>query len=127
MRIARIKNKYLFKSNDPEGVHSYAVYYDRASKSYRAVALTHVYLKDKKRFDQVKRGNIKVMRLPGFELPSGVQNYYYDEDYSGKKVDLKNKNVVHLSKSHLKKELSDSIKSFSKKRYIQNHKKNSRS
>ena len=127
MRIAKIKNKYLFKSNEPEGVHSYAVYYDRATKSYRAVALTHVYLKDVKRFKQVEKGNIKIMRLPGFELQSGVQNYYYDKTIAGEKIDLKSKNIRKISKHHLKKEIADEIKGFSVKRYRNNDKKNSRS
>lgn len=60
MRLAKIKNNYLFKGDKPDGTHTYAVYYDKPSKRYRAVALTHLYVKDDKRFKQVKKGNIRV-------------------------------------------------------------------
>lgn len=50
MRLVRIKNKYLYESDNPEGVHTYAVYYDKKTKRNRAVALTHLYQKDEKRF-----------------------------------------------------------------------------
>ena len=39
MKLVKIKNKYLFQSEIPEGVHTYAVYYDKESKRNRAVAL----------------------------------------------------------------------------------------
>lgn len=60
MRLAKIKNKYFYKDNNPEGTHHYAVYYDKASKRNRAVPLTHLYVKDKKRFSQVKKGKIRI-------------------------------------------------------------------
>ena len=63
MRLAKIKNKYLFKSNNPNGTHTYAVYYDWQNRRYNAVQLTHLYNKDQKRFDQVKRGNIMVTKF----------------------------------------------------------------
>ena len=123
MRIVKIKNKYLFESDNPEGVHSYAVYIDKKTKEVRAVALTHLFLKDEKRFKQVKRGNIKQMKLPGFELPSGVQNYYYTQNVEGGSIDLTDKNVVTVNRRHLPKPISDAIKQFAKKR--KNGKKNS--
>lgn len=123
MRIVKIKNKYLFDSDNPEGVHSYAVYVDKKTGEVRAVALTHLYLKDEKRFKQVKRGNIRQMKLPGFELPSGVQNYYYTETVDGGKIDLLSKNIVSVSRRHLPKFISDAIKKFARKR--KNGKKNS--
>ena len=67
MRLAKIKNKYLFKGDKPEGTHTYAVYYHRPTKRYRAVGLTHLYVKDDKRFKQVKKGNIRIEKFK--ELP----------------------------------------------------------
>lgn len=116
MRLAKIKNKYLFKSNNPNGTHTYAVYYDRSSKCYRAVPLTHLYVKDEKRFKQVKKGNIMVMSFKDFDTPSGVKNSFHDKTIENLKIDLKDKNIVYLSKRHLPKSQSDKIKKFAKRR-----------
>lgn len=115
MRLARIKNKYLFKGNNPDGTHTYAVYYDRKSKSYRAVGLTHLYLKDPKRFKLVSKGFIKKMKFKEFETPSGVKNSYFERNRKGKKIDLNDKdNVVNVSKRHLPKKQAEAIKRFAK-------------
>ncbi len=50
MRLVKIKNRYLFNSSNPNGHHTYAVYYDKAKKENHAVALTHLSVKDNKRF-----------------------------------------------------------------------------
>jgi hypothetical protein len=125
MRLAKIKNKYLFKGDKPEGTHTYAVYYDKPSKRYRAVALTHLYVKDDKRFKQVKKGNIRIEKFKEFDVPSGVQNYYYDTTTTGRKIDLSDKsNVIKTEKRYLSKKQSERIKKFATKKY--SNKKNSR-
>lgn len=115
MRLVKIKNKYLFNSNKPNGYHYYATYYDRKNKRYNAVQLTHLYVKDSTRFNQVSKGNIMVMKFNGFDVPSGVRNQYYFKDVNGQNICLKNKNVLHVSKNHLKKKQSDKIRLFAKK------------
>ena len=95
MRLAKIKNKYLFDSDNPKGTHTYAVYYDKKNKETRAVALTHLYVKDDKRFKQVKKGNIKIEKFKEFDVPSGVQNYYYSRNKKGKKINLKDICLKH--------------------------------
>lgn len=117
MRLAKIKNKYLYKGDNPNGNHTYAVYYDKKNKETRAVALTHLYVKDDKRFRQIKNGLIRVEKFKEFETPSGVKNYYYSKSVNGKKIDLKNKNVVSVSKRYLSKAQSDRIKKFAHKNY----------
>ena len=118
MRLAKIKNKYLYKDDNPEGAHTYALYYDRPSKRYRAVGLTHLYVKDEKRFKQVKKGNIHIEKFKEFDVPSGVQNYYYDKIIDGKKIDLKDKNVVtKIEKRFLSKKQSKRIRDFAKYDY----------
>ena len=117
MRLCKIKNKYLFKSNNPEGNHTYAVYYDKNTKETRAVALTHVYVKDEKRFEQVKRGNIKLEKFKDFEVPSGVQNYYYSKNINGGKIDLKAAEVVYVPKKHIDKLQAQRIIQFAKNNY----------
>lgn len=115
MRLAKIKNKYLFKGDKPEGTHTYAVYYHRPTKRYRAVSLTHLYVKDDKRFKQVKKGNIRIEKFKEFDVPSGVQNYYYDKTVSGGKIDLEDKNaVISVEKRYLSKSQGDRIKNFAK-------------
>lgn len=117
MRLVKIKNRYLFKSKNPNGNHVYAVYYDRKEKCYRAVGLTHLYLKDEKRFVQVSKGNIMKMKFNEFEVPSGVKNSYFDKNSLGGKIDLKDKNNVTLiSPKHLSKKQSDKIKNFAKRK-----------
>lgn len=123
MKLYKIKNKYLFKSKQPEGTHTYAVYYDRLSKEYKAIATTHLYIKDDKRFKQVSKGNIVVTKFKEFEVPTGVQNYYYSKNISGGKIDIKDKkHVFAFGKRHLPKKQSIFLKSFAKKDY---NKKNS--
>lgn len=117
MRLAKIKNKYLYKSDNPNGNHTYAVYYDNKSKETRAVALTHLYVKDDKRFKQVKKGNIKIEKFKEFDVPSGVQNYYYSKNVNGKKINLKDKDVVSVSKRYLSKIQANRIKKFAYKNY----------
>ena len=117
MRLVKIKNRYLYKGNDPNGVHTYAVYYDNKSKKNRAVGLTHLYVKDEKRFKQVTKGNIMVMKFKEFDVPSGVKNSYFDKNVQGKKIDLKDKsNVKFISQRYLKKAQSDRIKNFAKRK-----------
>ena len=115
MRLVKIKNLYLFKSNNPNGTHTYATYYDRKNKRYNAVQLTHLYVKDEKRFKQVSKGTIQIMKFKEFDVPSGVRNQYYTKNVNGGKIDLKDKNVTYIAKNHLSKKQSDKIKLFAKK------------
>ncbi|MDR3263626.1 MAG: hypothetical protein LBT30_04880 [Clostridiales bacterium] len=117
MRIVRIKNKYLFRSKNPEGIHDYAVYYDRKGKEMRAVYLTHLYNEDPIRFRDLKRGFIKKVKFKEMELPSGVNNLYYATDYNGNKINLKSPEVVKVGKRYLPKNQSIDIKRFAKRRY----------
>lgn len=115
MRLVKIKNKYLFNSNNPNGTHTYAAYYDKANKRFNAVQLTHLYVKDDKRFKQVKRGNIMVTKFKEFDVPSGVRNVFYSKNISGGKIDLTDRaNVVKVEKRYLSKQQSSKIKSFAK-------------
>lgn len=117
MRLAKIKNKYLFSSDKPKGTHTYAVYYDKGKKETRAVALTHLYIKDDKRFKQVKKGNIKVEKFKEFDTPTGVKNYFYSRNTNGKKINLNDSSIVNISKRYLSKAQSNRIKKFAKNDY----------
>ncbi len=103
-------------SDNPNGTHTYGVYYDKPSKRYRAVGLTHLYTKDKKRFQQVSKGFIMPMKFKEFEVVSGVHNSFYDKNINGKPINLQDSNVTEISKRHLSKKQSDSIKAFAKRK-----------
>ena len=108
----------MFKSNNPNGIHTYATYYDRKNKCYNAIQLTHLYVKDANRFKQVSKGNIMVTKFKEFDVPSGVRNQYYSKNVSGGKIDLKDKsNVKFVSNRYLNKKQSNKIKMFAKKKY----------
>lgn len=116
MRLVKIKNSYLFNSNNPNGTHTYATYYDRKNKRYNAIQLTHLYVKDENRFKQVKRGNIMITKFKEFDTPTGVRNQYYNKNINGSKIDLNDKvNVVKVSKRFLPKKQSTQIKNFANK------------
>lgn len=114
MRLVRIKNKYFYKSDNPNGSHTYAVYYDKQTKRNRAIALTHLYVKDDKRFKQVKKGNIMISRFKEFDTPTGVQNYYYSKNTCGKKINLKDKDIIKVNNRYLPKKQAEKIKKFAK-------------
>lgn len=117
MRLVEIKNKYFFKNNNPHGTHTYAVYYDKKHKENRAIALTHLYVKDEKRFQQVKRGNILKQKFKEFDTPTGVKNYFYSRSITGKKINLNDKDITKVYKRYLPKQQSDKIKKFAYKNY----------
>lgn len=130
MRLAKIKNKYMFdcskydskdqskqnKSINPEGTHYYLVFYDVKKKCYVAIQTTHLYYKDEKRFKQVKKGFIIVEKLKEFEVPTGIKKDVYNNNTSGGPIDLTDKeNVRFVSKRYLSSKQSNRIKNFVKK------------
>jgi hypothetical protein len=117
MRIAKIKNKYLFNSTNPNGTHDYLVYIDTKTGENRAVELTHLYNPDIKRFNQIKIGLLKKMSFSHRDTPSGVKNKYHRKDTNGNPLNF-NDICVDLNsyKTHkvTNKQASDVIK-FAKK------------
>lgn len=115
VRIARIKDSYIFDKNS-KGSHLYAVYYVRSSRSYRAVGLTHLYTPDPNRFNQVKKRILMKTKFPNFETPSGVDNKFYSKNINGGNIDLKSKDILSISKRHLPAKQAKSIIGFAKKK-----------
>ena len=118
MRIAKIKNKYMYETRPNDvGIHHYLVFYDKKRKQYNAVQLTHLYIKDKKRFTQVKKGLIRIEKFKEFDVPSGIRNNVYTSNVYGQKIDLKDKrNVLSISNRYLSKSQSNRIKRFINKK-----------
>ena len=116
MRLAKIKNKYMYKGDNGEGHHHYLVFYNRKEKRYNAIQLTHLYLKDKDRFGGVKKGFIKIEKFKEFYVPSGVKNEVIKHNVDGLKIDLKNKNVINISKRYISKKQRTRIMRFINKK-----------
>lgn len=116
MRLAKIKNKYMFETTkNDNGTHHYLVYYDRKHKRYNAIQLTHLYIKDNKRFRQVKKGLIKVEKFKEFDVPSGVKREVYISNSKGGRINIKDKqNVEHVYPRYISKKQSDRILKFVK-------------
>lgn len=102
MKLAKIKNRYIFHSENPNGYHTYLVYYDKRDKKNYAITTTHLYKADPKRMGQVRDGKYKKVKLPGFELPSGVYHKPNKTTAWGSDIDIHSKDV------HLKQTISKS-------------------
>lgn len=59
MKIARIKDRYMFHSRswNTNKSHDYLIFKDNSSNEIRAIQLTHLYKKDRHRFMQVRISN----------------------------------------------------------------------
>ena len=115
MRIARIRNKYIYKDkNKPNdnGNHAYLIFFNRRSKAYNAVQLTHIYIKDPKREQKLKSGHLMEEKFSNFKLPSGVKDTIITKDFEGRPLDIRNKNIIYLSKNHIPSKQKERIFKF---------------
>lgn len=113
MRLAQIKNGYMYNSDEPEKTHTYVVYRDNKTKEVRAIEATHLYLPDKKNMKKLKQGLLHKVQFDIFETPSVTNNYYYNTDINGKPIDLTNKSVSILGSSLPQKQAKE-IKDFAR-------------
>lgn len=95
MKIARIKDRYLFhsRSRNSNKSHDYLIFKDNSSNEIRAIQLTHLYKKDRHRFMQVRNGLLKKMKFNHRDTPSGVKNYYFNKDINGNPINLNHPDV----------------------------------
>lgn len=101
VRVAKIKNRYLFKKNtgyNKNGYHHYLVYTDKYTGQNVAVETTHLYNKDKKRFTELRNGKGIKMSLPGMETPSMVVKKFHTTNSNGKGIDFAHRDVKIKSK-----------------------------
>lgn len=105
VRVAKIKNRYIFKKKtgfDENKYHHYLIYTDKYTGKNVAVETTHLYKKDPVRFHQLRKGKGFKMSLPGMETPSLVLKKQYVTDSKGKAIDFAHRDVKvkrKLSKS----------------------------
>ena len=93
MKIAKIKDRYMFNSKNPNKTHDYLVYKDKLTNEIRAIELTHLYNVDKQRFALVRTGHLKKMYFKHRETPSGVNRYYFATNIYGGPIDLSHPDV----------------------------------
>lgn len=72
MFLAKIKNKFMYKTDkNDNGSHWYLVYM-RKDKVLFLKGITHLYIPDKKRMYQRNVGLLDERRITSFETPQGV-------------------------------------------------------
>lgn len=93
MHLAKIRNRYLFRSGSPSVEHTYAVYRDEGTKRVRVVPATHLYLPDERNMAKLHQGLLCKVKFAGYETPSGINNYYIDTNADGGVIDLSHPDV----------------------------------
>ena len=108
----------MYKTDKADkGSHHYLVFFNRKTKRYNAIQLTHLYIKDKERFKQVKKGLITIEKFKEFDVPSGVKKEVYTSTLSGRNINLNDsKNVVEVGNRYLSKNQSKRILDFVNKK-----------
>lgn len=109
VHVAKIKNRYMHKNASPaerNKFHHYLIYHDKHTGNNVAVQTTHLYVKDPKRFKQLKSGMGIKLSLPGLETPSMVTKKMYITNAKDKPIDFAHRDVrvkSKLSKSKARK------------------------
>jgi hypothetical protein len=101
VRVAKIKNRYIFKKKtgfDENKYHHYLIYTDKYTGQNVAVQTTHLYNKDEKRFAELRNGKGIKMSLPGMETPSMVTKNFHTTNSRGKGIDFAHRDVKVKSK-----------------------------
>ncbi len=88
MILIKLKDSDMF-GGGPNKSHLYLARKVRNKDEYRLNQLTHLYIKDPKRFSQVKRGLLKKVKVSGIDIPSGMKVEIMDKDFNGNKITYK--------------------------------------
>ena len=122
MHLVKIKNRYFYKSDKGDSTHTYAVYMDSKTGEVRAVPTTHLFVPDEKNMEKLHKGLLCKVNLPGYETPSGVHNYYYNQNINGKQINLQDNDIDVIKLRWLRKQL---IKYIDLLKLYTDHKKRS--
>lgn len=98
MFLAKIKNKFMYKTvQNDNGSHWYAVY-TRKNKVLYCKKITHLFLPDVKRFKQLKSGLLEEKKITSFKTPQGVYKRHIYNDVNGSRLTISNvmKNAVSI-------------------------------
>ena len=63
--------------------------------------------------EKLHKGLLCKVNLPGYETPSGVHNYYYNQNINGKQINLQD-NDVEVNGTPLDQETANQIHRFAK-------------
>lgn len=104
----------------PNQAHIYAVYKDKATGETRLIQMTHVI--EPKKEKAIKKGYLMPVKLPNVDMPSGVNNSYYNKDINGDPIDLqkiKAKDIEGKKKkaTYIRKSLAEKIIAFAQKKH----------
>lgn len=114
----------MYESENPEKVHTYAMYRDKKTKELRAVRTTHLYETGKVR--AIEKGHLKVEKFRGIKYPSGVLNKYTTNDINGKPLTYRGVKAERVPKGHIPRRQAKRIKDFAKKPWKKTPKTGSR-
>ena len=98
MFLAKIKNKFMYKTDSDDcGSHWYLVY-TRRNKFLYCKQVTHMYLPDSKRFYQKNIGLLEERKITSFDTPQGVYKRHIKNGAYNVKLSLKNikRNAVEI-------------------------------
>lgn len=123
MKIVKFQNKYMMKqAKNPNGFHYYAVFWNRKSKKYNAIRLTHIAKKDSSNYQKADKGLIMPIRLKKIDkyADNGITNVNYVNNAKNKKIDIKQGIVIYNSVSSFRSKKILSMISNPKKTLIVN-------
>ena len=109
----------------PSHSYQYIVYTDKYTGENVAIATSHLYIRDEKRFKQLRQSAGIVVDLPGFKTPSFIKNKSYVFNVKDQPIDFAHRDV-HI-KSQLPKSKAKKIFAFiNKNRKNKSNKKSCR-
>lgn len=111
MKIVKIKNDLMFRSNDPNGFHYYGFWWNKQYGKYNAVQLTHIARKDIIRYNQADNGTIQHLRIKALDkyADSGIKKNRYISDVRGNPL---NPNIGTVVVNKLSTSSANKIKNF---------------
>lgn len=89
MKIVKVRNHLMYHDQaNPNGYHYYAFYWNKKYNRYNAVRLTHIAIKDSKRYTQADRGLIKPIRIKQLDkyADNGITKDNYISDINGNRL-----------------------------------------
>ena len=77
----------MFKGGSYNKAHWYLVYNNKKDGVY-AKQITHLYVPDPKRFEQVRKGYLIKAYVKGFVTPQGIKSHTYYSSADGNKLTI---------------------------------------
>lgn len=96
MKIIKFSDDYMRNDGKSDRFHFYAVYKNKKTGKYNAIALTHISRPDYSREEKIRRGEIKPIRLKSINKysDSGITKYVYSTANHGQDIDIKKGLVI---------------------------------